>query len=174
MTTQQRITLKAVKHAEFASEETPCYEANVYFDGKLFAKVSNEGRGGCDSEYVTNPAVYKAARDYIDTLPPAVTEYDDPKVEGQKFTYPRSLETECHRLLDLWLAAKDLKRAMKNKWLFQREPKGGIYAIKRLPSGETADMVIKALRQTYPAANLLNALPEAEALDLYVEFTAPR
>ncbi len=34
---QNRITLKKLKTAEFASEETLCFAADVYFDGKLVA-----------------------------------------------------------------------------------------------------------------------------------------
>jgi len=40
------LTLKNFKHAEFASEETECFEATVYVDGKRFCTASNEGRGG--------------------------------------------------------------------------------------------------------------------------------
>lgn len=43
-----RLEMKAIKHSEWASEETYCYQANVYLDGKPFAVVSNDGRGGCN------------------------------------------------------------------------------------------------------------------------------
>ena len=41
------ITLKSVKILEHASEETTCYEAVVYVDGKKAGVVSNAGKGGC-------------------------------------------------------------------------------------------------------------------------------
>jgi len=45
-----KLELKNVKHAEFASQETHCFEAKLYVDGVFSAQISNEGRGG--SNYV--------------------------------------------------------------------------------------------------------------------------
>lgn len=42
------ITVKNLKHAEFASEETYCFEATVYVDNERFCLASNDGHGGCD------------------------------------------------------------------------------------------------------------------------------
>ena len=39
-------TIKNLKFAEFASEETLCFEATLYVDGKSVGRVSNDGRGG--------------------------------------------------------------------------------------------------------------------------------
>lgn len=41
-----RLTVENVKATEFASEETLCFEAALYVDGKRTAIVSNDGRGG--------------------------------------------------------------------------------------------------------------------------------
>ena len=41
------ITLKNVKHYESMSEETYCFEASLYVDGKRVGRVSNVGQGGC-------------------------------------------------------------------------------------------------------------------------------
>jgi len=46
-----KITLKNIKHSEFASHETNCFQADIYIDGKPFACVSNDGQGGCDMHY---------------------------------------------------------------------------------------------------------------------------
>ena len=43
-----KIELKNIKHSEFASHETFCYEANLYVEGKPFAYVRNDGQGGSD------------------------------------------------------------------------------------------------------------------------------
>ena len=48
------LEMKAIKFSEWASEETYCYQANVYLDGKPFAMVSNDGHGGCDRDYSHN------------------------------------------------------------------------------------------------------------------------
>ena len=45
------LTLKNIKHAEFASQETHCFEATIYLHGKPAIKVENDGRGGADNHY---------------------------------------------------------------------------------------------------------------------------
>jgi hypothetical protein len=45
---QNRITLRGVKYAAFASQETLCFEATVLFDGQPVCRVSNDGHGGAD------------------------------------------------------------------------------------------------------------------------------
>tara|TARA_R100000315_G_C5222570_1_gene134192 strand:+ start:860 stop:1402 length:543 start_codon:yes stop_codon:yes gene_type:complete len=42
-----KIELKNIKHFESLSEETCCFNANLYVDGKKVGKVSNRGTGGC-------------------------------------------------------------------------------------------------------------------------------
>lgn len=41
-----RVTLKNLKYSEFASQETLCFEATIYVDGKRVGKAFNEGQGG--------------------------------------------------------------------------------------------------------------------------------
>jgi hypothetical protein len=65
---QNRITLKNIKHAEFASEETNCYKASVYFDGKRVGIVSNDGHGGCDYQWPRDQAGWDAMHEYISEL----------------------------------------------------------------------------------------------------------
>ncbi len=44
-----KIILKNLKYAAFASEETSCFSATVYVDGKRLCTARNDGHGGCDS-----------------------------------------------------------------------------------------------------------------------------
>src|SRR3546814_5318593 len=46
ITKQDRITLKTLKVADFASEETMCFSATVVFDGTPIAEARNDGHGG--------------------------------------------------------------------------------------------------------------------------------
>ena len=50
-----KITVKNVKVAEFASEETLCFEATVYIDGVRAFTAHNDGHGGCDMYLSTSP-----------------------------------------------------------------------------------------------------------------------
>jgi len=46
-----KFQIKNFKHAEFASEETNCFEATLYLDGKRFCIVSNDGQGAENNYY---------------------------------------------------------------------------------------------------------------------------
>jgi hypothetical protein len=71
-----KIELKNVKHSEFASHETNCYQATIYIDGKRVGTVENDGHGGCDSVHP-----YQVARqidEYAKTLPKRACSFIDP------------------------------------------------------------------------------------------------
>ena len=46
-----KLELKNISYYERGSEETPCYNATVYVNGKKAVEVSNDGRGGCDRQH---------------------------------------------------------------------------------------------------------------------------
>ena len=71
-----RIQLKNVKYAAFASQETHCYEASVYFDGKKVGHVSNEGHGGCYYQHPSDKDGWAKMMDYIDSLNELPTDAD--------------------------------------------------------------------------------------------------
>ena len=54
------VELKNFKHSEFASQETNCYEASLYYKGKRIAVVSNDGHGGCDNQHIEDGEGYAA------------------------------------------------------------------------------------------------------------------
>ena len=45
-----KIELKNISHYARGSEETPCYNATVYVNGKKTIEVGNDGHGGCDRQ----------------------------------------------------------------------------------------------------------------------------
>lgn len=44
-----RVSLKSIKHFAAGSEETDCFVATLYLDGKKAGDVRNDGHGGCNS-----------------------------------------------------------------------------------------------------------------------------
>jgi len=78
-----KLELKAIKHCEFASEETNCYEGKVYVDGKPMIEVSNDGRGGCDMQFPIKPFTHKDIEKVDkwcrDNLPKWISKYDKKK-----------------------------------------------------------------------------------------------
>ena len=49
--TEIKFELRNFKYSAFATQETPCFEAKLYIDGKFIADVRNEGHGGCNYVY---------------------------------------------------------------------------------------------------------------------------
>ena len=64
-----KLMLKKVKVHEDMSEETICFSADLYDDGKLVAHVKNDGRGGCNDVYPAKGVTYEEVQKYynIDT-----------------------------------------------------------------------------------------------------------
>lgn len=64
---KMKIELKNVKHSKFASQETDCFEATVYIDGKKEGTVFNSGNGGCNSYHPWS--LEEKLKEYAKTLP---------------------------------------------------------------------------------------------------------
>lgn len=122
--------LKNIKHAEFASQETNCYNATLYVDGKPFAQVGNEGHGGCDFEYadprtgLDNKAFYEKYKAITATLPSEVA-YEG---TSREFTMEGSIEGVCSNLLTEWLINRDIKKILKRVSVVRPDFKKGEYA----------------------------------------------
>jgi hypothetical protein len=101
-----KLELKNIKHTAWASEETHCYQASLYVDGKPVAIVSNDGHGAADRDY------------------------PHPKFKGME----QCLEFWCCDQVNDWLSARELKSKLKKEFLFQFADKVGVFAHKTRPS----------------------------------------
>jgi hypothetical protein len=63
----KNITLKKVNLNEALSEETPCFSADVYENGKLIAHISNRGHGGCNEVRPAKGLKYDDVK-HLDTI----------------------------------------------------------------------------------------------------------
>ena len=106
-----KLELKNIKHANWASEETQCYDAVLYVNGEPFLMVSNEGRGGADRDDQDPrfkgdfPSKYGALREYC---------REAYKFKGFKDTWINgSIELACHTLLEDHLESKFYKKVLK-------------------------------------------------------------
>ena len=108
-----KIEIKNVKYAEFASEETNCFNASVYIDGVKAGTVSNDGNGGCD---MFQPwELEKRLNEYAKTLPPIdCTEF------GGEGTMESSAGIIIGDLMNEWLRNRDLKKMCAKKVLFRK------------------------------------------------------
>ena len=159
------LEMKAIKFSEWASEETYCYQANVYLDGKPFAMVSNDGHGGCDRDYSHNKfkgdyrATMKKVDEYFKSLPN--TDPCDLFPEGIEQTF----EQWCHDQVCTYLYRRDLKKALKKAKVVKRKDDQGKMCLWDFNIRANSD-IIKA---KYPEAIILNDLPEDEALTIFRE-----
>ena len=100
-----KIELKAIKYSAFASQETHCYEANLYVDGKKIGVVSNDGHGGADSFWGS-----QEDRNRVEAWL---------KENGNHSTYSdgsimhEDLEMRCSRLMNDWHRDQELKKILR-------------------------------------------------------------
>ena len=159
-----KIELKNIKHSEFASHETNCYEATIYIDGKKAGIVENDGRGGCD--HVTPWQLANEIDEYAKTLPKTICSFIDPET-GKPAEMEQTHETIFGDILTDWLHAKDLKRAMSRCVLFTRED-GRVYQSKGMQKEPLAKYLSEPkLPEALRAKEILNLLPFNKALEIY-------
>ena len=159
------LEMKAIKHTEWASEETYCYQANVYLDGKPFAVVSNDGHGGCDREYSHNKfkGDYRATMKKVDEYFKSLPKRDVGKYDWAPEGFDESFEGWCHEQVTNYLITKDVKKALKkNKVVYQKNDDGkmGLYDWHINANSD-------ALKKRYPESVILNDLPIDEAVKIW-------
>lgn len=103
-----KIELKNVKHSEFASQETECFSATLYIDGKKVGTVSNDGHGGCN---LYHPWEIKQTIDaYAATLPPTV--FDDIELQP-------NADILVDEVLGDYLRRRDHQKLCRNRTVFR-------------------------------------------------------
>jgi hypothetical protein len=102
-----KIELKNIKFSEWVSEETNCFQATIYADGKRIGFASNDGHGGntwCQHDLNMKEA-FRAAEEYCKTLPP---------INYGRFEIDSNLENIVDKLFEEWLDKKKEKKKEKN------------------------------------------------------------
>ena len=161
-----KLELKNIKHTAWASEETHCYQASLYVDGKPFAIVSNDGHGGCDRDYA-HPKfkgdyfdMFRSVEAHFKSLPNDPSEWNEDGMEQR-------LEFWCCDQVNAWISARELKRKLKSHVLFQLKYKDGIYQSKYHPTVTNGEWVIN--KQSGETRRILNDMPFADALAIWKE-----
>jgi hypothetical protein len=168
-----KIELRNIKHSEFASQETHCYEATLYVDGVSWGTVYNEGHGGSDGFHGRRDhhGVAKYGYDDIKKLDERIakefpgTDYGDIHIEA-------SLEGICCDRVNEFLADRQLKRILsqtaKKNLLYFKEPPAGKgeplfqVSLKQHP----VEVWVKHVMNKHPNAVVINTMPRDEALAL--------
>lgn len=159
-----RISLKGVKYFAAGSEETNCFVATVYFDGKKVGSAQNDGHGGATLIHYTSPQVAAEVQAYAASLPEHTYQYGE-----TKGSYPSSDETVVDGLVDDHIVDQQLTRLLGRCLLFTRAGDPGLYQTKSIPKAQLADLVANpaGVRMRLNAEKVLNLLPLAEAREIF-------
>jgi hypothetical protein len=160
------IKLKSIKDYPSMSEETNCFQADLWVGNKKVAHIKNQGRGGCDDVWA------------YDGMRPLLKEVEDfckamPKVEcnfsGRIHYLENDLELYVGKLMDEWRKAKDFKKGIvykdKNGVEYLQSWKGTtLTKLMKTPNGRRH--VTKAVAQLkFKGATILNTNID-ETLDI--------
>ena len=141
-----KIKLKNLKINERLSEETMCFSATVYVDGKRAFEAANRGHGG-PNEYRGD---YDAAAAYAATLPPYTSEIG---------SLPYDLDMMIDDLIEATRFESALKRDLKRVVFVEN----GEYFLTKVAA--TPDMIAAVVKR-YPTATILTTMPLADAVAL--------
>jgi hypothetical protein len=159
-----KLELKNIKHSEFASHETFCYEATLYVEGKPFAHVSNDGQGSADYLYRDDRFLDGEAWNKCHALVKIHCAdkfrwtMGDGWIEG-------SIETACHELMTDYLIRKDLNKALKEPCYLDNNQIVSYNVSSKRPN--IFDQIRRQLEK--PDLVFLNELPKDEAFKMFKE-----
>lgn len=168
------IELKNIKHMASLSEETNCYSATVYLDGKPVCDVSNHGHGGCDMQHWRDRAAEATITAYFKSLPERDTGME---LHGKPFMVQPDLEGWCGDQVTRFLISRDIKRSLKRKVIVVG-PDGKEYGWNLKPDTLNIETNFRdkgrmtgaayILSKSEPGSVILNTLPPA-ALEVQID-----
>jgi len=151
------ITLKNIKHAAFASQETHCFEATVYLDGKRFCTVENDGRGGCDD---FRPLKGGKNSDLYAKIKEIDAELGKEMIKGDGFEVQNCIEIVIGNLVNNWLQEKEVKKILRK--IAYVDKAGDLYTVNLKPTAENINIIKK--QKWWVESNVcLNHLPLEQA-----------
>lgn len=158
------LELKSISVNQRLSEETYCYSARLFWNGKHVADVGNRGHGGPDEVNVVKgqDAAFAEAEAFVKALPPIPSEYSP---EGLKM----DLDLWCGVTLDEWMKEREIKlalrRDLKKSVVFIRDDQ--LFNVTFKDKAPISKRHIDHVKAKHPTAKIVNELPEAEAIAIY-------
>jgi|JFJP01.1.fsa_nt_gi copper chaperone CopZ len=164
-----KIELKRISFNERMSEETNCFSADLYIDGKKVGSCKNDGRGGCTNYGGNSTADYdiiKEAEAYCKTLPKVKSSFDN-------FEFEQSLESVIDELLEEYLKAKEKSKVQKlmEKAILWGVPDSGRYTMIKynIPLSHVANVRLKKLQETVDAIKIKHCAGNVQILNTNLE-----
>lgn len=174
MKNENRAELKAVKIYNSMSEETTCFEANLYLDGVKLGSVKNRGTGG-ETELHLSRENLKKFNEYAKTLPmwgwSDGTEFLDLDDKKKKKWVHQDAEMVVDNLLDKHMYTQDLKKELRKGVVIAEDnnhPQYMVYSYKKYPRLKTEPLHLKTAKWWKDEYEILNCMPFDKALALWV------
>jgi hypothetical protein len=158
------LTLKRLSVHKRMSEETTAFNADVYWKGKFIGPAENTGKGGCTHiRPGGDHAAYTEAQAWARTQP-MMLDGKQATAHGGELMF-LTLDEAVDEVVYRESSLKELRRLLKAKTVFVQADKPGYFAYKAAFTPEL-EARIKA---DHPGATILNALPEEQALKIFME-----
>ena len=109
-----KIALKNVKTCKFASQETKCFEASLYIDGKRVAVVGNSGTGCPNYYHFKDRELEQKFYSYCRGLPPVEVEFG-----GVAYKLKNNADMVIGKIVDEMELQKEYKRMCKKGVVFK-------------------------------------------------------
>jgi len=169
-----KITLKNVKHSEFASHETNCFQATVYVDGKPFCGAENSGQGGGDNYFPLKGGKHNELSKRIAeidlNLLKELGEHDTIVSPFNSFSSPKkTFEYMVGDALTEWLVSKDLKKLLAKRVVWVAD--GKLLQTQAAKSTAIKDRWMNEIINEKTTDEVLNMLPFDKAISVYAELT---
>jgi hypothetical protein len=105
-----KVELKSVKIYDKLSEETICFTATFYIDGKKAGEVENRGHGGCTCYRFFNSVDEANFEAYVNSLPPKIIGHEQ---NMKAWSKKMSGDDLFDDLLNAHIKAKEEKKLTK-------------------------------------------------------------
>jgi hypothetical protein len=160
------IELRAIRVNTRMSEETTCFTASLYIDGKKIGHACNRGTGGPTEYGADSHELYdklREAEEYCKSLPPYKYESQDGSA-----TIPMDMELFIDIIVDNFLQEREHKKREKrmqthiiwathDKYAETHWPGKTLQEIMDMPGGkEMVAVTIEKLKKKHPEGRLLN------------------
>ena len=149
-----KLELKNIKYFASGSQETPCYNADIFINGKKAIHVSNNGCGGCDSQYPHKSFTFQTVMDLQDYLVKKYKEEFEP------------IDSWCHDRLYEYLDQKKIRRDMKTKFICINKNTNELFAYEK-NTGISDSAFQDHMDKNHPSSTCLNFLPFDQAWKLF-------
>lgn len=166
-----KLELKNIKINQALSEETFCYSASLYKDGKKVAVVTNHGFGGPDELIPAKGRTRDQFQTDISEIEEWLAKNNPPAFHFNDEAFPYTLEMWCGDQCNNKQISDEYRRITKSKLLFIHNNKVMQIGLKKVRTLSPAHIsyLLTAVKSKYgEGIKVLNEMPEDEALKLYV------